>query len=156
MHVGTQPRVGDRVAGRYRLDERIGAGGTGVVWRATDVLLDRGVALKRVLVPSGAVDAEIVHEARVAARLHHSCAVTVFDIVAEGDDRWLVQEYVAGRSLDRILAEDGVLLRPVSCSPRSSRRPAWCRRRSGNPRRCTRSRPSCRARQRRADGVAVR
>ncbi|MEV6911757.1 serine/threonine-protein kinase [Amycolatopsis sp. NPDC051071] len=99
--------MGDRlIAGRYRLEERIGAGGMGVVWRATDQDLGRVVALKR----SQAGDSgQIRREARIGAGLHHPNVVTVFDAVMDGDDRWLVMEYLPSRSLADILDTDGPL-----------------------------------------------
>ncbi|GAB3714135.1 hypothetical protein GCM10027598_22040 [Amycolatopsis oliviviridis] len=99
--------MGDRlIAGRYRLEERIGAGGMGVVWRATDQDLGRVVALKR----SQAGDSgQIRREARIGAGLHHPNVVTVFDAVIDGDDRWLVMEYLPSRSLADIIDTDGPL-----------------------------------------------
>jgi serine/threonine protein kinase len=92
----------DRViADRYRLDEPIGAGGMGVVWRATDLTLGRTVAAKH--------GEEIRREARVGAGLLHPNVVAVFDVVAEGDDRWLVMEYLPSRSLAEVLGADGPL-----------------------------------------------
>ncbi|AGM09089.1 serine/threonine-protein kinase [Amycolatopsis keratiniphila] len=99
--------MGDRlIAGRYRLEERIGAGGMGVVWRATDLDLGRVVALKR----SQAGDSgQIRREARIGAGLHHPNVVTVFDAVIDGDDRWLVMEYLPSRSLADVIDSDGPL-----------------------------------------------
>ncbi|OOC03569.1 serine/threonine-protein kinase [Amycolatopsis azurea] len=99
--------MGDRlIAGRYRLEERIGAGGMGVVWRATDQDLGRVVALKR----SQAGDSgQIRREARIGAGLHHPNVVTVFDAVIDGDDRWLVMEYLPSRSLADIIDAEGPL-----------------------------------------------
>ncbi|MBB5857629.1 protein kinase [Amycolatopsis umgeniensis] len=99
--------MGDRlIAGRYRLDERIGAGGMGVVWRATDQDLGRVVALKR----SQAGDTgQIRREARIGAGLHHPNVITVFDAVIDGDERWLVMEYLPSRSLADIVDTDGPL-----------------------------------------------
>jgi tRNA A-37 threonylcarbamoyl transferase component Bud32 len=108
------------VAGRYRLHELIGKGGMGAVWRATDELLGRTVALKQVRLDGlpaseAAVARErTMREARIAAALHHPHVVTVFDVVldkdADGDDEpWLVMEYVPARSLGSVLAERGAL-----------------------------------------------
>ncbi|MDQ3402383.1 MAG: serine/threonine protein kinase [Actinomycetota bacterium] len=94
------------VAGRYRLDEPVGAGGMGVVWRATDVELGRVVALKRSQVGD---NGQIRREARIGAGLHHPHVVTVFDAVLDGDDRWLVMEYLPSRSLSTILEAEGPL-----------------------------------------------
>ena len=93
----------------------IGAGGMGTVWRATDELLGRAVALKRMrlggLEPFEADLARrrVLREARLAARLHHPNAITVFDVVVEDDEPWLVLEYLPSRSLDEVLRERSTL-----------------------------------------------
>ncbi len=107
---------GSVVFDRYRLEERIGAGGMGVVWRATDLLLDQPVALKRVSL-AGVEDqqAELtrqraLREARLAARLrHHRSVVAIYDVRIDDGDVWLVLEYLPSRSLAQILAERGPL-----------------------------------------------
>lgn len=71
----------------------------GVVWRATDLELRRTVALKR----SHTGDAvQIRREARIGAGLTDPHVVTVYDVVMDGDERWLVTEYLASRSLDEV------------------------------------------------------
>jgi hypothetical protein len=101
------PVTGQQViAERYRLEERLGVGGMGVVWRATDLELRRTVALKRSL---DGDTGQIRREARLGASLHHPHVVAVFDSVADGDDRWLVMEYLPARSLEEIVRADGVL-----------------------------------------------
>ena len=90
------------IAGRYTLDREVGRGGMGAVWLARDELLGRDVAIKRIgMVPGGGPpDLERAErEARLAARLNHPHVVAVFDLVHEGDERWLVMEYVAGVTL---------------------------------------------------------
>ncbi len=107
---------GSVVFDRYRLEGRIGAGGMGVVWRATDLLLDQPVALKRVSL-AGVDDqqAELnreraLREARLAARLrHHRSVVATYDVRVDGGDVWLVLEYLPSRSLAQILRERGPL-----------------------------------------------
>jgi len=94
------------IAERYRLDEQIGLGGMGVVWRATDLELGRVVALKQ---SQRGDDGQIRREARIGAGLHHPRVVTVFDVVVDEDGRWLVMEYLPSRSLSTILATDGPL-----------------------------------------------
>lgn len=74
----------------------------GEVWRATDLELNREVAIK---VPRSG-DAR--REARIGAGLSHPNVVTVFDVIVEDGNRWLVMEYFPSRSLARILNEDGV------------------------------------------------
>jgi serine/threonine-protein kinase len=99
----------DRVlAGRYRLRDRLGAGGMSVVWRAHDDVLDREVAVK-VLATEKAADpglAERVRvEARAAARLRHPHVVEVHDYGQTEDDLpYVVMELVDGRSLADLLA----------------------------------------------------
>lgn len=91
-----------RLAGRYVLDTPIGRGGMGEVWRATDTVLGRQVAVKtidltRVPDESGAVRFE--REARVTAGLNHPHVVTVHDTGVEGDTAYLVMELLPGPSL---------------------------------------------------------
>ncbi|MCG8915191.1 serine/threonine protein kinase [Actinokineospora sp. PR83] len=94
------------IAGRYRLEEQIGAGGMGVVWRATDSELRRVVALKR---STGGDDAQLRREAQVAAGLQHPNVVSMYDVVVHGADRWLVMEYFPARSIAATLAATGPL-----------------------------------------------
>ncbi|MFD2414787.1 serine/threonine-protein kinase [Amycolatopsis pigmentata] len=97
-------RPGELVAGRYRLDEEVDAGGNGVVWRAHDQDLDRVVALKHALLPgSGGADRMrlLRREARILAKLNHPNVVTVFDTVSENGEWWLVMEYTSAPNLAR-------------------------------------------------------
>ena len=104
------------VAGRYRLEERIGSGAMGVVWRGTDERLGRVVAIKQVFLNQGLDEAEAdevrqrtLREGRIAARLQHPHAISVFDASIEDDEPWLVMEYLPSRSLSAMLAEQGPL-----------------------------------------------
>jgi len=112
MSVEEAPAV---VAGRYRLGDVIGAGGMGTVWRAVDELLGREVAVKRVrlanLPPADAALARdrTMREARIAAALHHPHIVSIFDVVLEDGEPWLILEYLPSRSLGSILGEHGTL-----------------------------------------------
>lgn len=104
---------GDLLGGRYRLDDRIAAGGMGEVWRATDTVLRRGVALKT-LRADRAVDPQFrsrfQHEARAMAVLHHPGIADVYDFGQEpGNDAYLVMSHVSGQPLDRRIAERGRL-----------------------------------------------
>lgn len=107
---------GRTVAGRYRLLSELGRGGTGVVWRAEDLLLGRTVAVKEVLLPLLAPRGEqdllrerTLREARAAARLRDPGIVTVFDVVSEQDRPFIVMELVHGRTLAEAVTEDGPL-----------------------------------------------
>ncbi|WTD22684.1 protein kinase [Streptomyces hirsutus] len=103
------------MAGRYRLEESVGQGGMGRVWRAVDEMLDRWVAVKEMRMDG--LDAEdartrrerTLREARATARIDHPNVVRVYDVVDEGERLWIVMELVVGRSLERIVAEQGRL-----------------------------------------------
>ncbi|GGL30857.1 serine/threonine-protein kinase [Nocardia jinanensis] len=99
------------VAGRYRLQSKLGGGGMGAVWLATDRLLDREVAIKQVLSTAGMDEAQarrirdqIVHEGRVAAKLSHEHAIAVYDVVLEAGEPWLVMEHLPSRNVARALS----------------------------------------------------
>src|SRR6516164_2297847 len=95
--------------GRYEIIEQLGQGSMGVVYRARDPMLDRDVAIKRILVPAGDGPAaaefreRFFREARAAGKLSHPGIVTVFDVAEHEGTPFLVMEYVAGRTLLSIL-----------------------------------------------------
>lgn len=103
------------MASRYRLDEFIGQGGMGRVWRAVDEMLDRRVAVKEMRIDE--LDPEdartrrerTLREARATARIDHPGVVRVYDVVDEGERLWIVMELVDGRSLEQLLVDDGPL-----------------------------------------------
>ncbi|KAA9152561.1 serine/threonine protein kinase [Amycolatopsis acidicola] len=97
------------VGGRYRLDQPIGRGRAGIVWLAHDTLLNRTVAAKRMFVPAGADPAVAEQEGRAATRVQHNCVITVYDVVRDGQDPWLLMEYVPSRSMADFLGEHGTL-----------------------------------------------
>ena len=113
----TGPGAGERlVGGRYLLGAELGRGGMGVVWQATDQVLQREVALKEISYPVYLDDAEravlrerTFREARAAARLEDPHVVAIHDVVEEDGRPWLVMEHVRSRSLQRVLEEDGPL-----------------------------------------------
>jgi serine/threonine protein kinase len=107
------------IAGRYTLDREVGRGGMGAVWLARDETLGRDVAIKRVGTAPGGESADLARaerEARLAARLNHPHVVAVFDLITEGDERWLVMEYVDGVTLSGLVQRDGALT-PDRASP---------------------------------------
>jgi len=105
--------IGSVLAGKYRIDERLSAGGMGTVYRGTHVLMEKTVAVK-VLRPSLAADEKIVarfsREARAASRISHPNALSVTDF---GEDEngtvFLVMEYLSGRTLKKVIQEEGPL-----------------------------------------------
>jgi serine/threonine protein kinase len=98
------------IAGRYRLEVRLGRGGMGVVWRATDLLLGRRVAVKELSLDETLSDAgarwrrdRTLREARAVAQLRHPHIIVVHDVVEQDERPYLVMELIDGGSLaDRI------------------------------------------------------
>ena len=111
MSASSDDRAGlpERV-GNYRIDERLGTGGMGAVYRAFDEALHRPLAVKRLLPdfvdPIRAL--RFRREARMAARLNHPAIVHIYDIVETDQGDWIVMELVEGKTLDRLMRE-GVL-----------------------------------------------
>ncbi len=106
---GTDPYLGTVVAGRFRVDELIGSGGMGKVYRATHLGLDKPVCLKT-LKPGLADDPTIVgrfeREAKAASRLDHPNSIQVLDFGQdERGNLFLVMEFVQGRDLRRLLRD---------------------------------------------------
>jgi eukaryotic-like serine/threonine-protein kinase len=103
---GGRPRT---LAGRYRLDEVIGRGGMSTVYRGTDLALERPVAVKVALDPLAEENptyvARFKREARAAAAINDAGVVTVYDAGADGPTRYIVMEFVAGKSLSDLLRE---------------------------------------------------
>ncbi|MFI7613012.1 protein kinase [Nonomuraea terrae] len=106
---------GRRIAGRYQLQEPIGRGGMGIVWRAHDELLDRTVAVKEVRY-AAALGEEVqllnrrtMREARAAARFEHPNVIVVHDVIEEDDRPWIVMQLVQSQSLGAVIKQDGPL-----------------------------------------------
>jgi hypothetical protein len=104
------------IAGRYRLTDPIGTGAMGVVWRALDIRLQRTVAVKQVLLGPNLTEQQTsearkraLREGRIAARLHHPNAISVFDVAEEDGQPWLVMEYMNAPSLASRLNLDGTM-----------------------------------------------
>jgi serine/threonine protein kinase len=104
-----------RIRDRYRLLEPIGGGAMGTVWRAQDEMLGRTVAIKELLLPhdhdehrTEEAKNRAMREARIAARLQHSHAITVFAVLEEEDRPWLVMEYLASKSFAVLVGEEPV------------------------------------------------
>ena len=108
--------LGQVLAGKYRMDQRLNEGGMGAVYRGTHVLMDKTVAVK-VLRPVLAADEKIVarfsREARAASRISHPHALSVTDF-GESEDGvvFLVMEYLDGKTLKEIIREDGPMPLP--------------------------------------------
>jgi serine/threonine protein kinase len=104
----TDPMLNRVIAGRYRLEARIGEGGMGVVYRARHVLIDRVVAVKLIrpdLRGETHLRAWMLREARAANRVDHAHIIDIHDIgETEEGELYLVMEYLVGTSLSSELA----------------------------------------------------
>jgi hypothetical protein len=119
MHVAAS--TGRMVAGRYLLQNTIGRGAMGTVWRARDTVLARDVAVKEVRLRGPVTGSSVMteetrvlyqrtlREARTAARLNHPAVVTIFDVLEANGSPWIVMELVEARSLDQLLTGEGPL-----------------------------------------------
>src|SRR5262245_4066604 len=103
---------GTKLGGRYRLDERIAGGGMGDVWRGTDEVLGRTVAIK-ILLPALVEEAGFTErfrgEARTMATINHPGVVDLYDYGSDQGISYLVMEYVEGDALSRTLGRVGRL-----------------------------------------------
>jgi serine/threonine protein kinase len=101
----------DQLLGPYRLIARVGKGGMGEVWRAEDSRLGRTVAIK-VLPPSFVADVEatarLKREARTAAQLYHPSIATIHSIEQDGDHIFIVEEFVEGEPLTKVISRGGL------------------------------------------------
>ena len=106
-----------RTISHYRIVEKLGAGGMGVVWKARDTRLDRFVALK--FLPAAKLgDPErkrrFVQEARAASALNHPNIITIYDIGQAGPEEhpadFIAMEFVPGKALDRLVPRKGLRL----------------------------------------------
>ncbi|MFD7441078.1 serine/threonine-protein kinase [Streptomyces sp. NPDC059909] len=102
------------IAGRYRLLDRLGEGGMGVVWRARDEVLGREVAVKEVRAPEalGTTDvrrlyARLEREGWAAARISQRNVVTVYDVASHDGRPWIVMELIRGLPLSEVLDAEG-------------------------------------------------
>jgi serine/threonine protein kinase len=112
--MGTEGENVRVIAGRYRLEERIGRGGMGVVWRATDQLLGRQVAVKELVLDTSRSAEELrrqrertLREARAVAQLHHPHIIVVHDVVEHDERPYIVMELIDGGSLAEHVAAHG-------------------------------------------------
>src|ERR1700743_1483325 len=97
-----------RTIEHYELIRRLGAGGSGVVYLANDTLLMRPVVLK--ILKRGALTLEqmrttVLREARMASAIEHPNVCAIYEVGEEGEEAYIVMQYVPGQSLDKIIAK---------------------------------------------------
>jgi eukaryotic-like serine/threonine-protein kinase len=98
--------VGERILGRFRIEERIGSGGFGTVYRAWDERLQRPVAVKVIDREHGAP--RVTREAQAVARLAHRNIATLYELASDGERAYLVSELIEGETL-RLMGRRGEL-----------------------------------------------
>ncbi|GGX38315.1 serine/threonine-protein kinase [Streptomyces fructofermentans] len=112
--MGTEGDNARVIAGRYRLEARLGRGGMGVVWRATDQLLGRQVAVKELALDTSLSAEEArqqrertLREARAVAQLRHPHIVVVHDVVEQDERPYIVMDLIEGGSLAERISRRG-------------------------------------------------
>lgn len=102
------PVVGQVISEKYRIDERLGCGGMGAVFRATHLTTRKPVALKWMLVSTAdaAAHHRLLREAAAAGRIDHPNVVNIYDVCQDGDGAYLIMELLHGQSL-RLRLEQG-------------------------------------------------
>lgn len=101
-----------QIVGNYKIEEKLGEGGMGAVYKGVDTMLDREVAIK-VLRPELTSQTAVVErfrsEAVTLAKLNHPNIATLFSLFRNGNELFMVLEYVRGETLDNILQRRGAL-----------------------------------------------
>ncbi|MEP6944305.1 MAG: serine/threonine-protein kinase [Acidobacteriota bacterium] len=101
-----------QILGNYKIEEKLGEGGMGAVYRGVDTMLDREVAIKA-LRPELASQTSVVErfrsEAVTLAKLNHPNIATLYSMFRQGEELYMVLEFVRGETLDSILLKRGAL-----------------------------------------------
>ena len=109
--------IGKVFAQRYAIQELIGKGGMAMVYRAKDLRTGHSVAIK-ILRQEYSKDEEFLgrfqREAQAASKMSHHNIVNLLDVGMDGDDRYLVMEYVQGKTLKEVIKEKGKMTPQVA------------------------------------------
>jgi serine/threonine protein kinase len=111
------PYIGRKLDNKFLIDDLLGVGGMGKVYKATQLSLDKTVCVKvlrSMMMSDETLVGRFHQEARAASRLNHPNSITVIDFGQDPDDGslYLVMEYVPGRDLGKIIREDHPLAEP--------------------------------------------
>jgi eukaryotic-like serine/threonine-protein kinase len=100
------------LVGPYRIDELIGSGGMGIVYRARDTRLERNVAIKVIpaRISSPVLETALLREAQLTSSLSHPGIVTIYDILFHGGSTCIVMEFVQGQQLQQLIPEGGLAI----------------------------------------------
>ncbi len=101
-------RIAPRVAipakiGKYEISEQIGTGGFGAVFKGRDPFIKRTVAVKTCQLNDEEIKSRFFREAELAGNLHHRNITTIYDFGVENDTPYIVQEFLSGEDLDKII-----------------------------------------------------
>ena len=114
------------VVGNYKVIDKIGEGGMGAVFKGIDLMLEREVAIK-MLRPELASQPQVVErfrsEAVTLARLNHPNIATLYSFLRQGEDFFMVMEFVRGETLDSLIRRSGAMnsFTQLRCFVRRSR-----------------------------------
>ena len=101
-----------QIIGNYKIEDKIGEGGMGAVYRGVDTMLDREVAIKALRPSSPArtrSSSAFAQKPLHLAKLNHPNIATLFSLFRQGEELYMVLEFVRGETLDSILKRRGAL-----------------------------------------------
>lgn len=108
----TAERLGTTIAGKYRLERLLGRGGGASVFLATQLAIGRSVAVKLLHPQAISESTQVIsdrfeREARLISQLEHPNTITIYDYGDDGDELYLVMEYIEGPSLQALIKQQG-------------------------------------------------